>query len=274
LLNWGIAISLGIVEGFTEFIPVSSTGHLILAGQFLGFTGAAASSFEVAIQLGAVLSVVVLYRERFMKLIPGAVDPYPSKASALDGWSGLWNIGIATLPALVVGFLGRHIIKDYLFSPVTVTWALAVGGMAILIAEKFASERRRSSLDGLTWKQAFGVGMFQVLALWPGTSRSAATIVGGMLLGLDRKAAAEFSFLIAVPIMFAATGYEVLKMGNLLSAQQTGLFLVGFAVSFVVALLSIATFIRLLNRWTLVPFAWYRILIAGVFYFLIGTVAH
>jgi len=273
LLSYGIAIILGIIEGLTEFIPVSSTGHLILAGNLVGFTGELASSFEVVIQLGAVLSVVVLYRRRFLNLIPGSVDPSPSEASALDGWSGLWSIGIATLPALAVGFLGRHIIKEQLFSPITVTWALAVGGVGILLAEKFASGRPSRSLDALTWKQALGVGMFQILALWPGTSRSAATIVGGMLLGLDRKSAAEFSFLIAVPIMFAATGYEVLKMGNLFSAQQIELFMVGFAVSFIVALLSIATFIRLLNRWTLVPFAWYRILVAIVFYFLVSGVA-
>jgi undecaprenyl-diphosphatase len=264
---FGVAVILGIVEGLTEFIPVSSTGHLIIFGHLLGFVGDKASSFEVAIQLGAILSVVFLYWRRFLGLIPSGGGAIPMK-SKLEGWFGLCRIGLATLPALVVGYLARHLIKEKLFTPVAVTAALAVGGVAILIAERFVSRRRSSSLDALTLPQAFGVGLFQVLALWPGTSRAAATIVGGMLLGLDRKAAAEFSFLIAVPIMFAATGYEALKMRNLVGAEDLVQFGIGFLVSFVVALIAVKAFVNFLGRGTLQPFAWYRIIIAPIFYLL------
>src|SRR5438034_9441055 len=151
--GWGIALVLGIVEGLTEFIPVSSTGHLIIAGHLLGFVGDKASSFEVAIQLGAILSVVFLYWRRFLGLIPscGGATPMNSK---LEGWSVLRRIALATLPALVVGYLARHLIKEKLFTPVAVTGALAVGGVAILIAERFVSRRRSSSLDALTLPQA------------------------------------------------------------------------------------------------------------------------
>ncbi len=256
---------LGIVEGLTEFIPVSSTGHLIVAGTLLGFVGEKAASFEVFIQLGAILSVVVLYWKRFLSLIPRR-DRLPSTSrSRLQGWDGLWRIALATAPALIAGYLAHGFIKTHLFTPHTVTWALAVGGVGILLAEKYLAHGS-VSLDSLTLRQALVVGLFQVLALWPGTSRSAATIVGGMVMGLDRKSAAEFSFLIAVPIMIAATGYDLLKIRTTLTADDTLLFVVGFVVSFVVALLTIAGFVRILNRWTLAPFAWYRILVAPIFY--------
>ena len=259
-----IAVLLGIVEGLTEFIPVSSTGHLILVGHLVGFVGAKAASFEVAIQLGAILSVVFLYWRRFIELIPTRSTVHFD--STLKGWSGLWRIALATIPALIVGFFARHTIKEQLFTPLAVTWALAIGGVAILLAEKFVSRRRSNSLEALTLTQAFGVGLFQVLSLWPGTSRAAATIVGGMLVGLERKGAAEFSFLIAVPIMFVATGYELVKMHSLFAAQDLLHFGVGFGVSFLVALVAVKTFVSLLGRWSLAPFAWYRIVVALVFY--------
>ena len=265
---WGIAIILGIVEGLTEFIPVSSTGHLIVVGNLLPFEGEKASMFEVAIQLGAILSVVVLYWNRFVGLIPYKKNPAPRSGSALEGWSGLGRIGLATVPALIAGYFGHGFIKAHLFTPVAVAWALAVGGIGIFIAERFTLRRSSHSLDTITLQQALGIGLFQTLSLWPGTSRSAATIVGGLLLGLDRKAAAEFSFLIAVPVMVAATGYEVLKMRAVFTSEDLAQLAVGFIVSFIVALLSIATFIRILSRWSLAPFAWYRIVAAPVFYFL------
>jgi undecaprenyl-diphosphatase len=264
---FGMAVILGIVEGLTEFIPVSSTGHLIIAGHLLGFVGDKASSFEVAIQLGAILSVVFLYWRRFLGLLPSGAGATPTN-SKLEGWFGLCRIGVATLPALLVGYMARHVVKEKLFTPETVTWALAVGGVAILIAERFVSRRRSSSLEAITLPQALGVGLFQVLALWPGTSRSAATIVGGMLLGLDRKSAAEFSFLIAVPIIFAATGYEALKMRNLVGAEDLVQFGIGFVVAFVVALITVKAFVSFLGRGTLQPFAWYRIIVAPIFYLL------
>jgi undecaprenyl-diphosphatase len=263
----GIAVLLGIVEGLTEFIPVSSTGHLIIAGDLLGFTGEKASSFEVAIQLGAILSVVFLYWRTFVGLIPAGSRSAISKSN-LEGWPGLWRIGAATLPALLVGYAARHIIKEKLFTPEAVTLALAVGGVAILLAERLVRGRRSKPLETITLPQAFGVGLFQVLALWPGTSRAAATIIGGMLLGLDRKSAAEFSFLIAVPIMFAATGYEVVKMRELFVFRDTLQFVIGFIVSFVVALLAVRGFLRFLERGKLTPFAWYRMVAAPLFYLL------
>jgi undecaprenyl-diphosphatase len=267
----GIAVVLGIVEGLTEFIPVSSTGHLILVGHLLGFVGEKAASFEVAIQLGAVLSVVFLYWRRFVDLIPtrSTVD----SDSTLGGWSGVWRIALATLPALIVGFLARHTIKEQLFTPLAVTWALAVGGVAILLAEKFVARRRSHSLETITMAQALGVGLFQVLALWPGTSRAAATIVGGMLVGLERKGAAEFSFVIAVPIMFAATGYELVKMRGLFAAQDLVQFGVGFVVSFLVALVAVKGFVSFLSYWSLAPFAWYRIAVAAIFYLATRSLA-
>ncbi len=265
---WVITAILGTVEGLTEFIPVSSTGHLIVVGNLLGFTGDKASTFEVAIQLGAILAVPVLYIHRFQRLIPRKESAGRSAPSTMDGWSGLWLIAVATFPAGLAGYLGHDFIKSRLFTPATVTWALVVGAIGILIAERFVSRHISRPIDTLTWQQALGVGLFQILALWPGRSRSAATIVGGMLMGLDRKAAAEFSFLIAVPIMAAASGYDLLKMHGSFSSAETAQFLLGFVISFIVAVVSIASFIRILSRWSLAPFAWYRILVAPIFYFL------
>lgn len=266
--GWAIAVILGIVEGLTEFVPVSSTGHLIITGHLLGFVGEKAASFQVAIQFGAILAVVFIYWRRFVGLMPFSLNNAHCDPSNLRGWPGLWRIGLATLPALIAGYLAHGFIKDYLFTPVTVTWALAAGGFAMLFAERYFARGPFRSLENLTLMQAIGVGMFQILALWPGTSRSAATIVGGMLLGLNRKEAAEFSFLIAVPVMFAAVSYEIFQMGGLFDTQETIQFLIGFAVSFVVALLAVKTFLLLLNRWTLVPFACYRIIIAPIFFLL------
>jgi undecaprenyl-diphosphatase len=261
-----IATLLGIVEGITEFLPVSSTGHLIISGHLLGFVGDEAASFEVIIQLGAILSVVLLYWRRFVGLIPASVKAF--EASNLEGWSGLWRIALATLPALVVGYGARHVIKEQLFNPSAVTLALAIGGIAILLVERYAAKRKTNSLERLTLPQALGVGLFQVLALWPGTSRAAATIIGGMLLGLDRKSAAEFSFLIAVPVMLAASGYELIKMRHEMALQNVLQLGVGFVISFIVALITVKVFVSFLQRGKLTPFAWYRILVAPIFYFL------
>jgi undecaprenyl-diphosphatase len=267
--GWGVAVILGIVEGLTEFLPISSTGHLIIAGHLLGFVGERASSFEVAIQLGAILSVVFLYWRRFVALIPNGSRARFSDTSRLTAWSGLWRIGLATFPALLVGFLARHTIKAKLFTPEAVTLALLVGGVLILVVERRLTLRRRpNALDTLTVWQAFGIGLFQILALWPGTSRAAATIVGGMLLGLDRKSAAEFSFLIAVPVLFAATGYELIKMRNQLAFESSLQLGIGFVVSFVVALIAVKGFVAFLEHGKLTPFAWYRIVAAPVFYYL------
>jgi undecaprenyl-diphosphatase len=261
-----IAIFLGMVEGITEFLPVSSTGHLIVSGHLLGFVGDTAASFEVIIQLGAILSVVLLYWRRFLGLIPRPVSGF--EASNLQGWSGLWRIALATFPALLVGYGARHVIKERLFNPTAVTLALAIGGVAILLVERYAAKRQTNSLERLTLSQALGVGLFQVLSLWPGTSRAAATIVGGMLLGLERKSAAEFSFLIAVPIMLAASGYELIEMRHEVAPQNFLQLGVGFVIAFIVALITVKIFVQFLQRGKLTPFAWYRILVAPIFYFL------
>jgi undecaprenyl-diphosphatase len=265
---FAIAAVLGIVEGLTEFLPVSSTGHLIIAGHLLGFVGDKAASFEVAIQLGAILSVVWLYWRRFMGLVPGTRLFTATAASTLNGWPGLWRVALATLPALAVGYLFRHWIKEKLFNPEAVTLALAVGGVAILLVERLAARRRANGLDAVTLVQALGVGLFQILALWPGTSRAAATIVGGMILGLERRAAAEFSFLIAVPVLCAASGYELLKMRDQLVLDDAVTLVIGLLVSFAVALLAIKGFVSYLSHGKLAPFAWYRIVVAPIFYYL------
>ena len=261
------AAILGIVEGLTEFLPISSTGHLIIAGHLLGFVGEAADSFHIMIQMGAILAVVCLYWRRFVRLMPRGKSAINEKSSALDGWSGLWCLTLATVPALAVGYLARHVIKQHLFNPEAVSWALGVGGIMILVVERFRYRQVCNDADRLTPAQALGIGLFQILALWPGTSRAAATIIGGMLVGLERKSAAEFSFLIAVPVLAAASGYELLKMRDRLADGDALGLAVGFLVSFVVALIAIKAFVQFLQRGKLTPFAWYRIIVAPVFYY-------
>jgi undecaprenyl-diphosphatase len=268
--GWAVAVILGVVEGLTEFIPVSSTGHLIIASHLLGFFGEKAASFQVAIQFGAILAVLLLYWHRFTDLLPVSNNStrFRCEGSNLAGWPGICRITAATLPALVVGFLTKDLIKTHLFTPWAVTVALAGGGVAMLIAERLLKRRTSKPLETVTVAQAIGVGLFQVLALWPGTSRSAATIVGGMIVGLDRKGSAEFSFLIAVPIMLVVECYELMKMGTLFSPQDATNFMIGFLVSFIVALMAVKTFILFLSKWTPVPFAWYRIIVAPIFFLL------
>lgn len=262
------AAILGVVEGLTEFLPVSSTGHLIIAGHLLGFVGESADSFHIVIQLGAILAVVCLYWRRFVRLLPLGNFTSAGACSALDGWSGLWRLILATFPALATGYLGRHVIKEHLFNPEAVTLALAVGGLLILLVERLKVRQASNDADRLSAVQALGIGLFQILALWPGTSRAAATIIGGMLVGLDRKSAAEFSFLIAGPILLAASGYELLKMRDQLAGDDLLGLGVGFLVSFVVALIAVKAFVQFLQRGRLTPFAWYRIIVAPIFYFL------
>ncbi len=260
------AIWLGIIEGLTEFLPVSSTGHLIIAGNLLDVTGPKADTFEVVIQLGAILAVVVLYWDRFIGLLRPRAD------QRFSGIRGLWLLFLTSLPASVAGLLLHHAIKEYLFAPATVGLALGVGALFILFAERRAERMTTpciaDTLDDMTPRLALGIGLFQCLALWPGFSRSAATIMGGMLLGCRRSLAAEYSFVAAVPIMFAATGYDMLKSYTLFSADDMLFLSVGFVVSFFSAWLAVRTFIALVGRMTFRPFAWYRLAIAPlVLYF-------
>lgn len=261
-----VATILGLVEGITEFLPVSSTGHLIIAGHLLDFSGEKAASFEVFIQLGAILAVVVLYWRRFTGLVPTRGLGW-KQYSGFSGIRGLALLFLTTLPALAIGSVAHGAIKQYLFSPATVACALAVGGVGILLAERFKPQARVEEIDGLDYRHALFIGFFQCLAMWPGMSRSASTIVGGMLSGLDRKVAAEYSFLAAVPVMVAATSYDLYKAWDVLQASDFPFFAVGFVVSFVSAALAVKTFIALVQRWSLAPYAWYRLAIAPVIYF-------
>ncbi|WKZ58023.1 MAG: undecaprenyl-diphosphate phosphatase [Bdellovibrionota bacterium] len=247
------AVVLGIIEGLTEFIPVSSTGHLILANELLGFTGDKAHTFDIVIQLTAILAVVWLYKQRFRELCT-----FEHKTS-FSGWAGLARLGVACLPAFILGALLHDSIKSLLFFPLPVACALIVGGVIMIALERRGSTPSVHSLEQLTLRQAFLIGCFQCISLWPGMSRSASTIIGGLCVGLNRIVAAEFSFLVAVPVMCAAVGYELFKSASELVWQDLPLFLVGFIVSFITALLAIKFFLSLLRRWTLEPFGWYRI---------------
>lgn len=243
---------LGLVEGITEFIPVSSTGHLILAGDLLGFDDDRAKVFEVFIQLGAILSVVWLYRERLLGVIRALSSRYEARRFTL-------NIFVAFLPAAVIGLLAHHAIKQYLFNPITVAAALVTGGVAILLIERMKHSTHVKSTDDVTLRQAVGIGLAQCLALFPGVSRSGATIMGGLVIGLERNVAAEFSFFLAIPTMFAATGYDLLKSLKFLSMQDLPLFAVGFITAFFSALVVIKAFIGFISRHNFSSFAYYRI---------------
>lgn len=251
-----VALVLGVVEGLTEFLPVSSTGHLILAGHALGFAGPAADAFEVAIQGGAILAVVWLYRARFSALLR------PAAPATFGGARGWLLLAVASAPALALGYVGRHVVER-LFDPVSVAAALAAGAFGILGLERLRGDRGTGSVDGLSWRTALGIGLFQCLALWPGVSRSAATIAGAMCLGLSRRAAAEFSFLVAVPVLLAASGYKALSAWDTLSGSVLLFWVVGAVASAVSAVLAVKAFTAYLQRATLVPFAWYRLALAA-----------
>lgn len=258
-----IAILLGIVEGLTEFLPISSTGHLILIGDMVGFTGDKASTFQIFIQLGAILAVVWLYHQRFAGLLQLRHN------NGLRGKRGLLMLGLTTLPALLAGFLLHDFIKDNLFQPRTVAIGLAVGGVIMIIFERFKHKAGTISLDSITPRQALGVGLFQLFALWPGVSRSASTIIGGVVQGLDRKTAVEYSFLIAVPVMIAATGYDLLKSLDILRAADIPLFASGFIAAFAAATFAVKYFVEFVKRFGFTVFGWYRIALAAlVFAFL------
>jgi undecaprenyl-diphosphatase len=255
------ALALGIVEGLTEFLPVSSTGHLIVSGSLLGYTGEQAKVFEIVIQAGAILAVCWEYRVRLLAVLRGlASDPRAQRFAV--------NLAVAFMPAAVLGLAFGKAIKAHLFAPVPVACAFVAGAFVILWAERRQKARpnavRIDSVDDMRWPDALKVGLAQALALVPGTSRSGATIIGGMLFGLSRTAATEFSFFLAIPTLFAATGYEVVKNRHLLAATDLPAFGVGFAASFVSAFLCVRWLIRYVSHNDFVPFAWYRIAFGAV----------
>jgi undecaprenyl-diphosphatase len=250
------ALILGIVEGLTEFLPVSSTGHLIVAGSLLNYTGEQAKTFEIVIQAGAILAVCWEYRARLGSVLRGLFTERSAQRFAV-------NLLIAFLPAAVLGLAFNRAIKSYLFAPVPVACAFVVGAFVIIWAERRQRTRpgavRITAVDAMRWTDALLVGCAQALALIPGTSRSGATIIGGMLFGLSRVAATEFSFFLAIPTLFAATGYSLWKDASILSAQALPAFGVGFAAAFVSAFACVRWLIRYVSHHDFVPFAWYRI---------------
>lgn len=245
------AVILGIVEGLTEFLPVSSTGHLIIVGDLIGFTGERAKTFEIFIQLGSILGVVWHYRAKVRQVAFHARRPVERRF--------IGNLLIAFLPAAIVGLLTHSYIKAHLFSPFTVAIALIAGGVVILLIERLVGSGRVTKLDDMRPAQAFYIGLAQMFSLVPGVSRAGATIMGGLLSGLSRTAAAEFSFFLAIPTMFSATLYELAKSIGHLQPQDIGLFALGFVTAFVTALIVVRVFLAFIGRHTFAPFAWYRI---------------
>jgi undecaprenyl-diphosphatase len=258
-----IAIILGIVEGLTEFLPVSSTGHLIVFDRLLGFQSLLQSAdkaelFEIVIQLGAILAIGVLYRKRLIEsLVSTSLETKPGKLRT--------NLFIAFLPAAVIGVLTHKFITTYLFGPLTIGITLLVGGIIIIIIERSTREEARTiTVDSMTWQDALIVGLAQTLSLIPGTSRAAATIMGAMLRGVKRASATEFSFLLAFPVMIAASAFELMKYRHLLTHDVLGMIMIGFITSFVVALAVVAWFIRYVQRHPFTGFGYYRILFGAI----------
>ncbi|OIR10303.1 undecaprenyl-diphosphatase [mine drainage metagenome] len=246
------AAILGVVEGLTEFLPISSTGHLILAGDLLNFNDEKGKVFEIVIQFAAILAVCWEYRAKILTVVGGLSSERPAQRFAT-------NLFIAFLPAAVLGVLFATKIKQYLFAPVPVALAFIVGGVIILWAEKREHRIAFETVDDMTWQEALKVGCAQTLALIPGTSRSGATIIGGLLFGLSRKAATEFSFFLAIPTLFGATVYEVVKYRHLFHTNDIGMFIVGSIFSFISAFLCVRWLLRFISRHDFTAFAWYRI---------------
>ena len=246
------AALMGIVEGLTEFLPISSTGHLILAGSLLGFTGEKMKVFEIAIQTGAIFAVMIVYRERLMATMAGLGDDAKARRFAL-------NVAIAFVPAVLLGLVFGKAIKAHLFTPAVVATTFIVGGIVILWAERRTRPAAIDSVDAMRPRDALGVGLCQCFALVPGTSRSGATIIGGMLLGLSRRTATEFSFFLSIPTLIGAGAYSLVKDRALLSAADLPLFLTGLVFSFLAAWVCVRWLLRYIATHTFTPFAWYRI---------------
>lgn len=283
----GLAALLGFLEGLTEYLPVSSTGHLILLGHWLGFTGDMAISVEICIQIGAVLAVVVYERKKIGGLLrhglheqhefrrgllatrqPESQQSWKSylRQSAIEH-RNMWfllGLGAAFIPAAIVGLLAHDWIEHHLFSPKTVAISLIIGGIIILVVETWPRAVKISQLEQVGLPTAVGVGIAQCIALIPGMSRSGSTIIGGMFIGLDRKVATEFSFFLALPTMFAATIYKLLQSYHLFGADDAVSLLIGMVVSFFVAWAVIASFLTYVKRHTLKVFGYYRIVLGSI----------
>ncbi len=256
-LLWKTVV-IGIVEGLTEFLPVSSTGHIILAEELLHFQGPPGKVFEIVIQLGAILAVCFLYRAKLWSTVVGVLGrERPAMHFALA-------IVVAFLPAAVVGVVAHKYIKSVLFNPMVVAISLIVGGVVILIVERYAQRPRVKSVDEIDLKTAFFIGVCQCLAMVPGVSRSGATIMGARVFRVDRATAAEFSFFLAIPTMIGATVYDLFKNWSTLSWDGAGIIAIGFIVAFITAALVVGAFVRFISRHGFAVFAWYRIVLGTV----------
>ena len=254
--DWMIAVLLGIIEGLTEFLPVSSTGHLILAGELIGFTDNSSVAFKIAIQFGAILAVLLVYWRRFWAVGVGLIK-FEAGPVAFTR-----NILLGFTPALLIGVIAYDAIRAAMQTPEIVAIALVVGGILILLLERLVKNVRFNSVEAIPFGTALSIGLVQCTAMLPGVSRSGATIMGGLLMGVERKTAAEFSFFLAVPTMLAATVYALWKDRELLSADDLGMISIGFFTAFVVAVFVVKAFVAIVGKYGFAPFAYYRI-IAG-----------
>ena len=246
------ALILGVVEGLTEFLPISSTGHQIIVADLLDFGGERAMAFNIIIQLGAILAVVWEFRRKILDVVVGLpTQPNARRFTA--------NLLIAFLPAVVLGVVFADLIHEYLFNPVTVAAALVVGGVVMLWAERREHEVHAHSVDDITWKDALKVGFAQCLAMIPGTSRSGSTIIGGLLFGLSRKTATEFSFFLAMPTMVGAAVYSGYKYRDLFQPADLPVFAIGFVTAFIFAMIAVKGLLRFIANHSYAAFAWYRI---------------
>jgi undecaprenyl-diphosphatase len=264
MYDYYVAIIIGIVEGLTEFLPVSSTGHMILTQELLNISheDSLLNTFDIVIQLGAILAVVLVYWNRILSLFGIRAGIQKAKPDQMN----LIHILIGIIPAMALAFFFEDLIDSYLFSPYTVLVGLVLGGIFLIIAEnKKHAKPVIDDLDHLSYRQALYIGLWQIISLWPGFSRSGSTIAAGMLAGASRKVAADFTFIMAIPIMFAASGYKLLTTWDQFTAETASFFAIGFFVSFVVALLAVVTFIKLVGKLKLTYFAYYRFALAAIF---------
>ena len=251
------SIVIAIIEGLTEFLPVSSTGHMILASAAMNIhDDAFVKTFEVAIQLGAILAIVLLYAKRF-----------------LQGLTIYYKLTTAFIPTAIIGFLAYDIIKGYLFNPIVVSVSLIVGGVILILIDRkvLAQKSKTEELENISYKNAFFIGLIQCFSMVPGTSRAAATIVGGVFNGLDKKQATEFSFLLAVPTMFAATGYDLLKSDIAFTNEELKLLVVGLIVAFITAWIAVKIFLKIVSNYGFKYFGYYRIIIGILFLIYLGN---
>ena len=246
------ALILGVVEGLTEFLPISSTGHQIIVADLLNFGGERAMAFNIIIQLGAILAVVWEFRRKIIDVVVGL----PTKPEARRFTT---NLIIAVMPAVVLGVIFADVIHEYLFNPITVATALVVGGVIMLWAERRQHVIRAETVDDMTWKDAVKIGFAQCLAMIPGTSRSGSTIIGGLLFGLSRKAATEFSFFLAMPTMVGAAVYSGYKYRHLFQPDDLPVFAIGFVTSFIFAMIAVRALLKFISNHSYAVFAWYRI---------------